>query len=294
MLWAGIEAGTDLAALAAAVETSLDALGIPREERAFSPHLTLARFDTPRGLDALHAAIEKAGPLEFGATTAQGISSLSKRSETRRGGIYSAGNIFVRGEKIRVNLEMAAGAPSLWGLVVLGYLLGSIPFGYLLVRATGGGDIRFIGSGNIGATNVARTSGWSVGVATLVLDTAKGFLAVWLTQHFSGGNIRFMMYAGLAAILGHIFPVWLRFDRRQRRGHRAGRFPGHLLAGPRSGRLAFPSRGPVLEIRVPRFDFRRGCFAAPRLSALRARPCAADSGLGQHAAGGGFGHRKTS
>ena len=110
-----------------------------------------------------------------------------------------------------MNLELAAGAPTLWGLVVLGYLLGSIPFGYLLVRARGGGDIRGLGSGNIGATNVARTSGWFVGVATLVLDVAKGFLAVWLAEHFSGGNIRFMMYAGLAAILGHIFPVWLRF-----------------------------------------------------------------------------------
>jgi glycerol-3-phosphate acyltransferase PlsY len=106
---------------------------------------------------------------------------------------------------------MAAGAPSLWGLVVLGYLLGSIPFGYLLVRAKGGGDIRFLGSGNIGATNVARTSGWPVGVSTLVLDVAKGFLAVWLVETFSRGNIRFMMYAGLAAILGHVFPVWLRF-----------------------------------------------------------------------------------
>jgi RNA 2',3'-cyclic 3'-phosphodiesterase len=71
VLWAGIEAGTDLAALAAAVETSLGALAIPREERAFSPHLTLARFDTPRGLDALHNTIEKTGPLEFGATTAK-------------------------------------------------------------------------------------------------------------------------------------------------------------------------------------------------------------------------------
>jgi glycerol-3-phosphate acyltransferase PlsY len=111
-----------------------------------------------------------------------------------------------------VNLELVAGAASLWGLVVLGYLLGSIPFGYLLVRARGGGDIRRLGSGNIGATNVARTSGWSVGVATLLLDVAKGFLAVWFTQHFSGGNIRFMMYAGLAAILGHVFPVWLWFS----------------------------------------------------------------------------------
>jgi 2'-5' RNA ligase len=70
VLWAGIESDSGLAALAVAVETSLDQLGIRREERAFSPHLTLARFDTPRGLDALHAAIEKVGPVEFGGATA--------------------------------------------------------------------------------------------------------------------------------------------------------------------------------------------------------------------------------
>ena len=110
-----------------------------------------------------------------------------------------------------MNPEMAQTAPRLWGLIALGYLLGSIPFGYLLVRATGGGDIRFQGSGNIGATNVARTSGWSVGVATLLLDAAKGFFAVWLAGHLSAGNVRAMMYAGLAAILGHMFPIWLRF-----------------------------------------------------------------------------------
>jgi glycerol-3-phosphate acyltransferase PlsY len=111
-----------------------------------------------------------------------------------------------------VNPELATGNPILWAFVVFGYFLGSIPFGYLLVRATGGGDIRFIGSGNIGATNVARASGWSVGFATLLLDAAKGFFAVWITERFSGGNIRFMMFAGLAAILGHVFPVWLRFE----------------------------------------------------------------------------------
>jgi acyl phosphate:glycerol-3-phosphate acyltransferase len=110
-----------------------------------------------------------------------------------------------------VTQELGASPPALWGVVLLGYLLGSIPFGYLLVHAAGGGDIRQMGSGNIGATNVARTSGWAVGVATLALDAAKGFLAVGFTQHFSGGNIRFMMYAGLAAILGHVFPVWLKF-----------------------------------------------------------------------------------
>jgi 2'-5' RNA ligase len=71
VLWAGVEAGSELAALAAAVEAALDPLGIAREDRAFSPHLTLARFDTPRGLEALHAAVEKSAPLEFGNTTAQ-------------------------------------------------------------------------------------------------------------------------------------------------------------------------------------------------------------------------------
>jgi glycerol-3-phosphate acyltransferase PlsY len=110
-----------------------------------------------------------------------------------------------------VNPAAAIGSSYVWGLIAVGYLLGSIPFGYLLVRITGGGDIRFQGSGNIGATNVARASGWTVGVATLVLDAAKGFFAVWLSGRLSGGNIRIMMYAGLAAILGHIFPVWLRF-----------------------------------------------------------------------------------
>ena len=111
-----------------------------------------------------------------------------------------------------MNLETTSSAAALWGAVALGYLLGSIPFGYLLVRATGGGDIRFIGSGNIGATNVARASGWTVGVATLLLDAAKGFFAVWIAQRISAGNIRFMMFAGLAAIVGHVFPIWLKFE----------------------------------------------------------------------------------
>jgi glycerol-3-phosphate acyltransferase PlsY len=111
-----------------------------------------------------------------------------------------------------LNQAMAVSVPVLWLLVLAGYLLGSIPFGYLLVRVQSGGDIRALGSGNIGATNVARTAGWPVGAATLVLDGAKGFFAVWLAGHFSDGNIRFMMYAGLAAILGHIFPVWLKFS----------------------------------------------------------------------------------
>lgn len=110
-----------------------------------------------------------------------------------------------------MNLDYSANVPVLWLGVLLAYLLGSIPFGYLLVRVRSGKDIRAMGSGNIGATNVARTSGWSVGVSTLVLDAAKGFFAVWLMGRLTS-NIQFMMLAALAAIAGHIFPLWLRFS----------------------------------------------------------------------------------
>jgi glycerol-3-phosphate acyltransferase PlsY len=108
--------------------------------------------------------------------------------------------------------QAVAGVPVLWLLVLLGYVLGSIPFGYLLVRAQKGGDLRAMGSGNIGAANVARTAGWITGVLTLILDAAKGFFAVWLAGHYSGGNVRLMICAGLAAVLGHLFPVWLKFS----------------------------------------------------------------------------------
>jgi glycerol-3-phosphate acyltransferase PlsY len=107
---------------------------------------------------------------------------------------------------------MPVSFPIVCALVFASYLLGSIPFGYLLVRLRSGRDVRSVGSGNIGATNVVRAAGWSTGVATLILDLAKGMFAVWLAGHFSDGNIRTMMFAGLAAILGHIFPVWLKFS----------------------------------------------------------------------------------
>jgi glycerol-3-phosphate acyltransferase PlsY len=91
---------------------------------------------------------------------------------------------------------------------VFGYLLGSIPFGLLLTRAVGGPDIRDIGSGNIGATNVLRTGRKGLAAATLLLDMLKGTLAVLVTVHFAGPNIA--LAAGLAAFLGHLFPVWLK------------------------------------------------------------------------------------
>ena len=91
------------------------------------------------------------------------------------------------------------------------YILGSIPFGLLIARLRGRGDIREAGSGNIGAANVTRVVGVGAGVLTLLLDAAKGFLAVWLAWRFTGENITWVTVAGVAAILGHLFPMWLRF-----------------------------------------------------------------------------------
>ena len=93
--------------------------------------------------------------------------------------------------------------------LVLGYLLGSIPFGLLLTRLAGTEDIRGIGSGNIGATNVLRTGRKGLAAATLLFDMLKGTAAVVLAQHFLGFNAA--LAAGLGAFLGHLFPVWLRF-----------------------------------------------------------------------------------
>lgn len=90
------------------------------------------------------------------------------------------------------------------------YLLGSIPFGYLLVRIFYGQDVRQTGSGNIGATNVSRTSPW-LGVLTLILDACKGAAAVLLTRIFFADQTGWLGLAALAAIVGHIFPVWLKF-----------------------------------------------------------------------------------
>ncbi len=93
---------------------------------------------------------------------------------------------------------------------LLGYLLGSIPFGYILVRIFRGQDVRQVGSGNIGATNVARSSPM-LGVLTLILDACKGLTAVFLTSRFFAGQPTLLLIAALFAVIGHLFPIWLRF-----------------------------------------------------------------------------------
>jgi glycerol-3-phosphate acyltransferase PlsY len=96
--------------------------------------------------------------------------------------------------------------------LVLAYLIGSIPFGYLIVKLTAGKDVRAAGSGNIGATNVLRTTGRVAAVATLLLDIAKGFAAVWLAANLTNGSTGWSSLAALAVIAGHAFPVFLKFE----------------------------------------------------------------------------------
>jgi len=92
---------------------------------------------------------------------------------------------------------------------LLGYALGSIPFGLVLTKMAGIGDVRDIGSGNIGATNVLRTGNKGLAAATLLLDLVKGFVPVWLASQYWGATAAGI--AALAAVIGHCFPVWLKF-----------------------------------------------------------------------------------
>jgi glycerol-3-phosphate acyltransferase PlsY len=110
--------------------------------------------------------------------------------------------------------------------LVIAYLLGAIPFGYLLVRVLTGNDVRSGGSGNIGATNVLRTTGRAAGVATLLLDIAKGYLAVWLAGWLTDASPLWMSLAALAVMGGHAFPVFLKFQG----GKAVASFIGAFLA----------------------------------------------------------------
>jgi acyl phosphate:glycerol-3-phosphate acyltransferase len=114
--------------------------------------------------------------------------------------------------------------PACAAALAFGYLLGSIPFGLLITRLAGTQDIRAIGSGNIGATNVLRTGRKGLAAATLVCDALKGTAAVLLAAHYGGADAA--MAAALAAFLGHLFPVWLKFKG----GKGVATFIGLLIA----------------------------------------------------------------
>src|SRR5262245_2614344 len=117
--------------------------------------------------------------------------------------------------------------------LAFGYLLGSIPFGLLLTRLAGTQDIRAIGSGNIGATNVLRTGRKGLAAATLLCDMLKGTVAVLVTYHFFGPDLAVL--AGIGAFLGHLFPIWLKFKG----GKGVATYIGVLLALAWPAALAF-------------------------------------------------------
>jgi acyl phosphate:glycerol-3-phosphate acyltransferase len=99
----------------------------------------------------------------------------------------------------------------IWLTPIAAFLLGSIPFGFLVVKLGRRGDVRAEGSGNIGATNVTRVAGKAAGLLTLLLDIAKGFLAVELAGYCSGNNARWMILAAVCVVAGHVFTPWLGF-----------------------------------------------------------------------------------
>ena len=110
-------------------------------------------------------------------------------------------------------------------VLVAAYLLGGIPFGYLLVKLRTGRDVRALGSGNIGATNVLRTTGTALGIVTLLLDIGKGVLAVWMADRLLNGSMEGKALAALAVMAGHAYPVFLRF----RGGKAVASFVGAFL-----------------------------------------------------------------
>lgn len=121
---------------------------------------------------------------------------------------------------------------------VIGYFLGSIPFGLIFTKMAGLGDVRNIGSGNIGATNVLRTGSKKLAVATLLADILKGAIAVWISLYFHytmNFPIFFVCLTGFFALIGHLFPIWLKFKG----GKGVAVYLGIFLAGAPWGALVF-------------------------------------------------------
>ena len=113
-------------------------------------------------------------------------------------------------------------------MLVVSYLLGSIPFAFLFVRAAGRGDVRRIGSGNVGATNAMRAIGWKLALAVAVLDVGKGVAAVVLMRQVTA-NPAWAAAAGVLAVVGHCFPVWLSFSGGKGVATAAGAFGAFAL-----------------------------------------------------------------
>lgn len=145
----------------------------------------------------------------------------------------------------------------IWG--GLGYLSGSIPFGLLLTKMAGLGDIRQIGSGNIGSTNVLRTGNKALAAITLILDASKAGLIVIVAQYFTDPQTSYL--AGAAAFIGHVYPVWLKFNG----GKGVATFIGFLLAAQPIAGLVFATTwlGMVLLFRISSLSALCACALTP-------------------------------
>jgi glycerol-3-phosphate acyltransferase PlsY len=165
-------------------------------------------------------------------------------------------------------IDWSAEWPVFLASVVFGYLLGSIPFGLLFSWAAGAGDVRKIGSGNIGATNVLRTGKRWAAAATLLGDGGKGAVAVLIAQYFQGNEAA--MFAGLGAFLGHLFPLWLGF----RGGKGVATFLGVTLALDwRVGLLALATwLGVAIVSRISSLSALVAAVLAPLYMALVGNP----------------------
>ncbi|HXJ41383.1 MAG TPA: glycerol-3-phosphate 1-O-acyltransferase PlsY [Bryobacteraceae bacterium] len=128
------------------------------------------------------------------------------------------------------------------GAVLLAYLAGGIPFGLIVVKLMRGEDIRQSGSGNIGATNVSRTAGPGAGILTLVLDAAKGWIAVWLAAMLTNNNTIAVSAAALAVLLGHAFSIWLRLMD--------GKFSGGKAVATFLGAFGYLAPVPLLAVAI--------------------------------------------
>lgn len=151
--------------------------------------------------------------------------------------------------------------------LLLGYLLGSIPFGLVLTRLTGRGDIREIGSGNIGATNVLRTGSKGLAAATLILDALKGTAAVLLAEQLWPGSGR---YAATGALVGHLYPVWLRFKGGKGVATLLGILLG--LAWPIGAIYAAVWIGLLLVVRISSVAGMTAAVSAPIAASLMGHP----------------------
>ena len=150
--------------------------------------------------------------------------------------------------------------------LLLGYSLGSIPFGLILTKLAGGGDIRNIGSGNIGATNVLRSGRKGLAALTLLLDLLKGFAAVWLALRFlPGGEV----FAAAGAFFGHLYPVWLNFKGGKGVATYAGIMFGLFWQGGAAYAVAWI--GGLLLFRISSVAGLLAAFTAPMAAAYFGR-----------------------